>query len=473
MQLSALYARLSALQLTSRGVGFAFGGHRVEVLVDGRPAGLEFELLPVRVDALENLVVDGRLVSVTVPTELLAADPGRPSVLLAWSTVEGRGVWSLRDPLVAVLDAREPAWRSSPTVQTGLSVFDGTRDEGLERLLLAVGRSSVDRALEGHDRVIAEGLREFICHGRSIELARETHDALGLPPWFVRAFGAVAPGAPDGPVRYENNPARPWRVRLEILGALGVYSLPNIEYRALHRGVCSATLVSTSADPGLRCELAIDYDSRVLRPSVTIDPGLHRAGELFTLLRLSRALEAGGRVSVLPLDTSDGAVALLGIVERVERPSVDRETFELASALATVEATTNTSLSWNASKPLDPADREALRLLLQVIATGRFEHRQERITLELTVALALALCDSARGQQRVRVTLPAAPHAVVLLGTAIALGLRTRELTGTLEAPLAELQQRLVDKAPGEVVTVDLEDIDRRDFFSEWPKATR
>ncbi|MEZ4410806.1 MAG: hypothetical protein R3A52_30645 [Polyangiales bacterium] len=69
---------------------------------------------------------------------------------------------ALRDPMVSALDARAPGWRGATAVQARLSAFDGTRDEGLERMLLAVGRGAVEARLSGADAEVAAAVRAFI-----------------------------------------------------------------------------------------------------------------------------------------------------------------------------------------------------------------------------------------------------------------------------------------------------------------------
>lgn len=473
MLLAALHARLSALPLTARGVGFAMNDDRVDVLVDGRPAGLAFALLPLRVDALEPLQLEGRLLSVTVPTATLTAPTpdDAPAVLLVWSAAQGHGVWALRDPMVSALDAHAPAWRGATAVQARLSAFDGTRDEGLERLLLAVGRGAVEARLSEASADAAAAVRAFIDEGAPFELGRGAHDALGLPVWFTRAYGDVDEA--QGAVRYRSPTDRRLRARVEVRGPREVQTVAGIELGSTARGLSRATLSHASADSPFELTLEVDFDARAMRPTVTPRPGRLRAADALTALRLSRALDGGGRFTVIPLDPAEGSLSICVELGSVDPPRVSAELLALARDLAAVEAATGVALAWDASEPLSEEDDDALRMVLQAVTSGRVERRQERIGLELTAAMVAALCEGARGQQRVRVTLPASPYVLPLLGSAVPLGPRTREITGTLVEPLGELRRRVSELSPEAVVTLELLEVDRRDFYAEWPRFAR
>ncbi|MEZ4410804.1 MAG: hypothetical protein R3A52_30635 [Polyangiales bacterium] len=210
-----------------------------------------------------------------------------------------------------------------------------------------------------------------------------------------------------------------------------------------------------------------------MRPAVTVRPGKLRATDALAALRLARAVDGGGRFSVIPLDPAEGSLSLCVELGPVDPLRVSAELLSLARDLAAVEAATGVALAWDASEPLSEDDDETLRMVLQAVTSGRVERRQDRIGLELTAAMVASLCESARGQQRVRVTLPASPYALPLLGAAVPLGPRTREITGTLVEPLGELRRRVSELASDAVVTVELLDVDRRDFYAEWPRFAR
>jgi hypothetical protein len=466
----------------SRDVGEDF---MVRIFDKGMSSGLGFLVQLKSVSNLDGHQIQGGYTSYRLDVgDLLHWEASAvPVFVVIWDVNREYGCWIGVPEAIEELSKRRPAWRDQQTARVRIPSSNRTDDEGLEHIRKAVARYyypviAKGKTLEIHARFLFPTTPE----GTASRLALERHFATGEPveidgsfveelvfsEWWTRLWGEI--DLSEGQLALGPRPSdRTVPVRLDLLSWRGQNAaIPYIDLRATMMGSDQLTCSNQHQPVPWRLEFVFRRAEQSFSMTVEVTGPGSNVEETLEILFVMRALAEGGRCRITFRETGQ---AINGDLPAGSANIPHPEFISLVDKLCLIQRQTGHILALPFDWSLDVADIDSINELVTIFETGQTTlHNQVVTGCFKKYALGLFLEPHQAGKP-IQLRIVAPDGYVELLGERIHVGPFTQHISGTLDVPVAKLEEIIARMEPDDELEVRLIDADVVEEFDDWPKS--